>query len=256
MSGLVRAEGRFRARRRAARRRTARPVLAAAVVTTVVGGGAWAATSSPLLRLDSVVVHGVTLDSTSRLSVADVEEAAAAPIGRSLLQVHPGRIQAHVAALPPVAKVQVRRLWPHRLEIDVVERTPVAVVTSSGELTMVDHTGVAFAAVSPGSGTAHLLDLRLGAPLPIGGPPDSPGAVEAHAGLSVWQSLPSALRVQVPWVSAASANGVSFGLPRGVTVVWGSPTQTADKLAALTALLRHRATTYDVSTPSFAVTSG
>ena len=55
-------------------------------------------------------------------------------------------------------------------------------------------------------------------------------------------------------MGADSADDVTFRLARGATVVWGSAADGADKLAALAALLRRPATTYDVSTPGIAVT--
>lgn len=256
MSGLVRAERRFRARRRAERRRTARPLVVAAALATLVAALVWTAYASPLLRLDRVVVRGVTVDSTSRLTVAQVLAAADVPVGRSLVQVAPGPIQARVAALPPVAAVTVRRLWPHRLEIDVRERIPVAMAQAAVGVALVDATGVAFATQAVAPTSQPLLDLRLASPLEPGASPGDPAAAQARAALAVWRSLPGSWRRQVRWVGASSADDVSFGLARGATVVWGSPGQTADKLTTLTALLRHAARTYDVSTPAFAVTSG
>lgn len=232
-------------------------MLIAASATTLAAAGSWAALSSPLLRLDSVVVHGVSNDSTSRLTVQQVLVAADAPLGRSLLRVQPGQVREHVAALPAIARVQVRRLWPHRLEIDVVERTPVAAVaTATGAVTMVDGSGVPFATVPTAPADLHLLDLRLGAPVSVGAPGNAPGDTDAGAALAVWRSLPSPLRAQVQWISATTPDAVSFGLSQNATVVWGSAGQTAAKITALTVLLQHRAKTYDVSTPSFAVTSG
>jgi len=232
-------------------------MLIAASATTLLAGGSWAALSSPLLSLDSVVVHGVSSNATSSLTVPQVLAAADAPLGRSLLRVQPGQVREHVAALPAVARVQVRRLWPHRLEIDVVERTPVAAVaTATGAVTVVDRSGVPYATLPAPPSALHLLDLRLGAPVSVGAPAGGPGAADAGAALAVWSSLPGQLRGELQWISATTPNSVSFGLPHNATVVWGSAGQTAAKITALTALLQHRAKTYDVSTPSFAVTSG
>lgn len=260
MSGLVRAERRFAARRRADRRRAAVPLLVAAIVTTVVGVTTWVALASPVLRLQSVVVRGLSVNVTSRLAgltERDILAAARAPLGRSLVQVSPGQIRSRVAALAPVADVRVRRLWPHRLEIDVVERVPVAAVaaSSTGAVTLVDGDGVPFAVQAAAPVTPKLLDLRVAAPLSPGDDKQSPGAAQARAAIAVWQGLPTALRRQVGWVSANSADDVSFGLPGGRTVVWGSPSQRGDKLAVLALLLHAKAHVYDVSTPAVAVTS-
>jgi cell division protein FtsQ len=253
VSGLVRAESLVRARWRARRRRTARPLLAAAIVTTVVGGAIWLGYASPLLRLDTVSVKG-----TSRLSAGDVLAAARVRTGRSLLAVPAEEIRRRVARLAPVASVRVTRAWPHGLVIDVTERTPVATVASGagpdGAVVLLDAQGVAFAAAplssttrSAGSG-GGLVDLRVAAPA-LGA--TTPAAVAA---LRVWAGLPPAVRDEVRWMSADAADDVSFSLARGATVVWGSADDGADKLAVLVSLLRRPAATYDVSTPSIAVT--
>jgi len=241
VSGLVRAEKLFRARRRASRRRTARPLLLVAVAVTVLGAAAWAALYSPLLRLTSV-----TVDGTSRLTSAQVVAAADAPIGASMLRASPSAIRRRVERLAPVATATVSRDWPHRLVIHVTERTPVAAIGTASGVALVDAAGVAFAtAAAP---PPHLLDLRVGAAIP------GPGLADARAGLEVWNRLPTTLRRQVKWVDAASTDAVSFELARGATVVWGSPADNGAKLAVLATLLRTRARVYDVSTPAIAVT--
>jgi len=252
MSGLVRAESLFRARRRARVRRTARPLLAAAVVTTVVGAAIWLGYSSPLLRLTTVSVKG-----TSRLTASEVLAAAHVRTGGSLLAVSADSVRRRVQALAPVADVQIRRDWPHRLVIDVTERRPVAAVTSGGgadaAVVLLDAHGVAFADTEAGSAptagtTAPLLDLRVSPPALGASTP------AATAALRVWTALPSGVRNEIQWVSADSGDDVTFRLLRGATVVWGSAADGSDKLAALAALLRRPAATYDVSTPGIAVT--
>lgn len=240
MSGLVRAEPLFRARRQAQRRRATRNGVAVATATTVVGGAVWVALYSPVLRTTDVTVEG-----TSRLPAAQVLAAAHVPLGGSLLQVPTGRIRARVAALPPVASVRIRRTWPHRVTIDVTERVPVAsVATPTGQL-LVDREGMPFAADATGPA---LLDLRV--PDPVVGHVDP----AASAALDVYEALPPAVAADVRWVAAASPDGVSFGLRSGATVRWGSPGATQQKLAVLVALMRTHARVYDVSTPDVPVT--
>lgn len=245
MSGLVRAESLFRARRRERRLRTARPLLALAIVTTLVGAAVWTGYSSPVLRLTSVTVKG-----TSRLSTAQVLAAAGVRTGGPLLEVPVGSVRQRVSRLAAVARVRVDRDWPHRLVIDVTERTPVAAVTSGGgtgrEVMLLDGAGVAFAVAS--SIPDGLLELRI--PLPETGSASAAGA----AALRVWEGLPAAVRREVRWMSASSPDAVSFRLARGATVVWGSAADGTDKLSVLAALMRAPATVYDVSTPSVAVT--
>lgn len=243
MSGLVRAESLFRARRRQVeRRRVAMPLLVLACLTTIGGGSVWAALYSPLLRLDTVEVVG-----TGRLTPSQVLTAARVRLHGSLVTVATGRVQRDVAALPAVASVAVRRSWPHTLVIRVVERQPVAVVgTRDGAAELLDAGGTAFAVVTGAPG--GLLDLRV-APPALGR-----SAPAAAAALSVWQALPAGLRGAVRSVAAATPDAVVLDLRSGAEVVWGSPGDTAAKVTALAGLARQRARVYDVSTPAVPVT--
>jgi len=245
VSGLVRAESLFRARRRARRLRSARPALLLAIVTTLVGGVVWVGYASPLMRLSSITVKG-----TSRLSTAQVLAAAGVRAGVPLVEVPVGDVRRRVASLTPVARVRVDRDWPNRLVIRVTERRPVATVSAGGDagrgVVLLDSAGVAFAA-DPTVPTG-LLDLRI--PPPALGDTSSAGA----AALRVWDQLPPDVRREIRWMRADTPDAVSFELARGSTVVWGSATDSGEKLSVLAALMRSRASVYDVSTPSVAVT--
>jgi cell division protein FtsQ len=246
VSSVLRAEGLFRARRNARRRqvlhrRFVRPAVVLAVAVTLAGGVVWAAWSSPLLAVQTVTVKG-----TSRLSAAEILAAAQVPVGRSLLRVDPGRIRARVAALAAVRAVTVDRDWPHRLVITVTERQPVAAVRIGGAAELVDATGVAFATADPAP--PGLLPLVLGAAVPGAGDED------ARAALAVWAELPAALRGAVRSIAAPSPSDVTLRLTGRRTVIWGDPGESARKLVVLRALMRERASTYDVSTPDVPVT--
>lgn len=247
MTAVLRAERAFRDRRRARRqqvlrRRVLRPAVVLAVAVTLGGGAVWAAWSSPLLAVRTIIVKG-----TSRLSVADVLAAARVPIGRSLLRLDPGTIRARVAALPAVRSVTVDRDWPHRLVITVTERSPVAAVATTGGVELVDAAGVAFA--TQAQPPAGLLPLELGAAVP------GPGDADAQAALAVWAELPQPLRRNVSGISAPSPVDVTIHLAGRRTVVWGDPGEAARKLVVLRALMLTKASRYDVSTPDVPTTT-
>jgi cell division protein FtsQ len=243
---VLSAEQRFRAHRRAARRRAVRPALLVAAVLTALAAAGWAAAYSPLLRVTSVTVEG-----TSRLTVAQVTAAARIPHDVSLLLLRSASVRRRVAALPAVAAVAVERDWPHRVLIRVIERVPVAAVsTTNGRVVLLDRTGFAFAVSGPGN---------PGLPsLHVSGPPPAVGAADetATAGVRVWLELPGALRRQVLAIDAVSPDDVSLQLTGRRVVVWGSADQSATKATVLNALLARRAHVYDVSTPAVAVTHG
>jgi cell division protein FtsQ len=77
-----------------------------------------------------------------------------------------------------------------------------------------------------------------------------------RAAVIVLTQLPRALRGLVEWVTAPSANEVTFRLWGGITVFWGGPAQNSTKAAELLVLMRTHARYYDVSDPATAVTQG
>ena len=240
-SVVVGAQQRFRARRRAGRRRLLRPlILLAATAVTVVALG-WAALNSSLFA-----VRTVTVDGTSRLSVAQVLAAADVPRGASLFRLDPGLVQRRVAQIPAVAQVQVQRHWPHALVIRITERSAAAVVESGDQVVLLDATGVAFARQS--SAPAGLVPVQVGAPVP------GPGDVDARAAMQVLAALPAGVRSRVLTVHAPSPVDVSLDLRGGRTVVWGSAADSTTKAVVLRTLLHRSARVYDVSTPSVVVT--
>ncbi|MDQ1705024.1 MAG: cell division protein FtsQ [Frankiaceae bacterium] len=231
----------LRSRRSPGRRRRFRPlIVVAALVGTVVGLG-WVALHSSLFAVRTVTVEG-----TSRLSAGQVLAVARVVRGGSLFGLDPTAVERRVARLPAVAHVEVRRRWPHGVNIRVVERTAVGAVASAGEFVLLDATGVAFdhAQVAP----PGLVTVQLGAAVP------GPGDSDARAAMQVLGSLPLGVRHRVLAVHAPSPLEVSLDLRDGRSVLWGSAAQSATKAAVLQTLLHRRAQVYDVSTPSIVVT--
>jgi cell division protein FtsQ len=236
-SVVVNAQRRFEARRRRV------PgwllVLTGAVVAVVVG--TWLALNSSL-----VDVREVTVEGTSRLTTGQVLAAAHVTGGDSLFRVDSAAVERRVEQLKPVDSATVTRQWPHGIVIRVVERRAVAVVTSGADPMLLDLEGVAFAPA--GADAASLVDVQVGAPVPGAGEP------AARAAMRVFATLPDRLRQQVHGVQAPSTTNVRLQLRDGRTIVWGSPTDNATKVAVLRSLLRRSARVYDVSTPDVVVT--
>ena len=238
---IVRAQQRFRARRRTGSRRAMRRALAVTVVVGLLGLGGWLLANSSLVALRYVTVEG-----TSRLTVAEVLAAANVQEGSSLLRIDTTAIARRVDRLAPVARALVTRKWPHGLIIRVTERTAVAVAIAPDGADLLDASGVAFAPVtSPPPGLLH---VDVSAPVP------GAGSQAAQAGMQVLGELPTGLRHSVLTVQAPSPDDVTIHLKDGRTVVWGSPEDATTKAAVLRVLLRKSARVYDVSTPSVAVT--
>jgi cell division protein FtsQ len=207
---------------------------------------AWVLWGSPLLAVRTVQVDGV-----ATLPAEQVRETAGVDEGTPLLRVDVTAVQERVAQLPQVDSVEVTRGWPSTVVITVVERTPVAVVGTPGRRSLVDARGVLFDTIT-GDAPEGVVPLEVADP----GPDDAP----TMAALGALTALPDDVRGQVAGAAATSAEDVSLTLEDGTTVRWGTPEQTDEKAAALTAVLDQIASgalepagTIDVSTPDAVV---
>lgn len=113
---VQRAEGRKRLRR-----------LTTVGIAAGVVALAWAVTQSPVLDVDVIAVSGA-----EHSGVEAVVAASGVERGTPLTSIRVDSVERAVSALPWVATADVHRDWPGRLVIDVVERTPIAVVTAAG----------------------------------------------------------------------------------------------------------------------------
>lgn len=96
-------------------------VLVAIVV--VLAGGGIALYYSNLFTIDGVAVKGV-----SHLTSQDMQQLAGVPDGTTLLRVDTSSIKQSLLKDAWVKDVAVHRVFPHTLELDVTERSIMAVV--------------------------------------------------------------------------------------------------------------------------------
>ncbi|WP_214369445.1 cell division protein FtsQ/DivIB [Pseudonocardia sp. H11422] len=190
-------------------------------------------------------VEQVEVTGALTLPVPDVLAAAAVEPGSPLAGVDVVAVADRVAALPGVARADIRRNWPHTVTIAVTERVAMALAGTTQGLFLVDGTGVAFRPapeVPP-----PLPRLVVGS---VG--PDDP---ETTAALGVLAALPEPVRTQVQTVDVAgpaAAGGspsLTLGLTDGRQVRWGSPDRSDRKAAVLVPLLTQEGAVYDVASP-------
>ena len=226
---------RFMARARQRRLRAAMPWAVTLGVLLVVGGLAWLVYGTSVLGVRDVHVVG-----TDSLTPAQVEEAAAVPAAEPLARVDLDAVRDRVQALPAVERAVVSRGWPSAIEVQVVERTPVAAVPVGEQYALIDAEGVAFRTVA--KRPAGLPVAKLTAP----GPAD----VNTRSALVVLSSLTAELRDQLVSISVPAPAQVSLGLRRNRTIVWGDDTESEKKAQVATALLERKGDTIDVSAPT------
>lgn len=218
-------ERRVELQRSSGRRRLRLLVAGLCVVATL--GGAVAVLHSPIVR----VRH---LDLTGAVQVTKAEVAAAAGVGPStpMVDVNVGRATESLDALPWVSRAVVHRDWPGTLDVSLVERVPVAQVsTGGGRWGEVDVTGRVLAT----SDAAFLGLVKLEG----FGKAGAPGSVlsAAGSGLRVAADMPGPVRTRVTSMVSESGGDVSLTLARGGNVELGSPTEISAKMESLSTML-------------------
>jgi cell division protein FtsQ len=205
-------------------------VLVGITAVVAVGCGGWAATGSPLLDVDQVVVDG-----SAHTPTADVVAAAHLRRGRPMVDVDVGGAQRGVERLPWVASADVRRQWPGRVRIVVTERTPVAVTGSAvGANALVDASGRILDKVEEAPpGLAVLSGLAPAGPVGSVLEPDG------IAALSVALALPAELRDRTTGVAPTmgTTGEVELRLAPEGTIRLGLPDHLDAKFAAIRAVL-------------------
>lgn len=228
--GRLRMDPRIRERRVAVKRdegrRRLRVVMALGGLVAAVGA-AYGVTRSPLLDVDRVLVNGAVS------TPADMVSRTGGLDGRpQLADVEPADVALALERLPWVEKASVVRHWPSTVQIDLIERLPIATIPAeAGGWALVDRTG-------------RVLAIQEGVPPElaqvIAPPAPAPGRIvhpAAQAGLSVVEALPAALSQTLETVTVAEDGTIRLGLKATPSVQFGPAEQVRPKLVALTTLL-------------------
>lgn len=220
-------------RRRERRRRQLRRIGIGALVLALVVGLVWLVFVSPVLAAKEVRVTG-----TSLLSTEQVASAAKVPLGTPLASFRAQPVADRVAELPEVGSVKVRARWPNTVVLEVTERTPAVQRVVNGQYTLIDAKGIVFHTQPEPGKDLVLVETPL---------PDQRLLGDLA---TVAQSLSPALRSRVVKITAKSPDTITLHLTKGQQVVWGSVAESETKSQVATALLRVKATVYDVSSPA------
>ncbi|MBD0708506.1 MULTISPECIES: cell division protein FtsQ/DivIB [unclassified Streptomyces] len=228
-----------------------RTLLIALGVLVLVAGGIWALYGSSWFR-----VEGVKTSGTSVLTPAEVEKAAAVPVGAPLVSVDTDAIGARLrSALPRIESVDVVRSWPHGIGLKVTERQPVLLLEKGGKFIEVDATGMRFATVATAPKGVPRLVLDTSA---------SPSLRRFDAdrlmseAVRVRGELPPEIARDTRVVRVTSYDSVTLELTKGRTVYWGSGEHGPVKARVLVALMKAtpKAGHFDVSAPTAPASSG
>lgn len=212
-----------------------------AIVVPILAALGWLLWFSPWFAVAQVqVTVSSAPDIAGPLSADEVRAVAQVETGTPLLRVDTDAIEERVAALPQVESAAVSRSWPDAIIIDVVRRTPVALVVSAGGYDVVDASGAVIRTV-PG--------IEEGVPV-VRASGDGVAAAVAVA-----RELPEEIRRRVVGIEASTRNDVTLLLKNGSEVMWGSAEEADFKAEVLLVLLKVDARYYDVSSPGVPATS-
>jgi cell division protein FtsQ len=163
--------------------------------------------ASSAFSVREVVVRG-----TRALDPDTVVRAAGLGPGIPLSAVDPGRVRQHLLRVARVWEAWVEVRWPHRVEVRVQERTPVAVLRlADGAEAVVDGEAVVLE-----RGGAPGLPVVLGPALPwvqLGEPVPAAGVVRLVAELA---DLPDPDRSQVRWARWLDPGDYTVGTREGL----------------------------------------
>jgi cell division protein FtsQ len=218
-------------------------VFVAALVLGVLGTSAWVLFGSRLLVVRHVEVTGAHLVPKSR-----VVDATGVRLGGSMIDLDTGTVADRVAGIQQVESVRVERHWPTTLRIEVRERVPAVVAVRGRRYYQIDRFGVTVLATS--TRPRGLPELTVAAP--------ATGDPATVAAMAVWRGLPAAFRGRLSAIGATDPEAVTLRLKSGISVVWGAPERTTEKLRLVDALARtaagRSAHTIDVSSPEVVTT--
>jgi cell division protein FtsQ len=230
----------------------------AAAAAALVGLGALALHTRTFL-LKYLVVTGAR-----QLSAAEVEADLALSPGVYTWQLRPWVLTRALSHDPLIAKARVRLVWPDRLEVEVTERLPVALLLDGQTAWEVDAAQRLLRALPDQDGTTAVTVPGLGVRLPVivGLHLPAPAAGEVLSlpvlarALAVAQSLGGTVGRDIAEVTVAGDGSVGVLTAQGVPVAYGdgsdAPVKTRTLLGILAAARAQgvRLASCDVSAPA------
>lgn len=181
----------------------------------LIAAAGWLLGWSPYLRIESITVRGV-----QHVSASEVVATSGVRVGDPLARVTSQRIERSLQSVSRIESVRVERQWPHRLQILITERTPLARV---GER-VVDRYGVVFALTSDEVQPAMRLEFS------------KPTRERFVEWFDIYQALPISVRQSISTVRSSTADDITF-MTETCTIIWGSAEQTPLKISVLEKLL-------------------
>jgi cell division protein FtsQ len=248
--GDIRRDDRAQRLKKSYRRHAAALFAIVAILVVALVGGVVVYNSS-LFSIDNVEVKGV-----EHLTSSEMAQLANVPEGSTLLRVDTGSIESRLEQNAWVKSASVKRKFPHTLEIDVTERSVLAVVeipTQSKTSTknwaistdnvwlmpIPDENSEAGQATSPqiyadAASVVHIVDVPSSTAATIGAACDDDNVNNA---LSILSGMTTELAGRVTKISASGSAETTLTLDSGVEVAFGKAERIRDKERVVLAIL-------------------
>ncbi len=231
-----------------------------AVALLVVGFAVWAVFFSAIFSARNIDVQG-----NKQVSDQDVLDAAAIPTDVPLLRLPLQQIADRIEQLDAVSTATVVRDWPDGVQVTVTERTPVAQVALAQGYGLIGSDGFLYRTESSAIRSLPVIDHGWATPVDGSSVTDVQGTDvqdtdvqdtdvqdtddTMRAAVTVASSLPHSVRSDVALINADDPYGIELTMRNGAVVEWGSAASGLEKGQVLALLLRHPATTYNVTAP-------
>ncbi|HWE34002.1 MAG TPA: FtsQ-type POTRA domain-containing protein [Solirubrobacteraceae bacterium] len=202
-----------------------RALIALVVIAALLGGGWLWFRDSSLVAVKRVTVTGASGPDAGAIRRALV----AAAQDMTTLDVSIGQLRTAVAPYPVVKNLEVSTQFPHRMRIQVIEQTPVAVVSVGGATIAVASDGTLLHDFSGASALPRI-------PLAV-----TPGGTRltgaARGAVSLLAAAPYQLLPHLAQVTTTAAHGLTVQVRNGPALYFGAATELAAKWTAAAAVL-------------------
>ena len=228
-------------------------VALAVLVLVAVGLTTWLAFFTDTCEIRNVLITG-----NRKLAVDYVRQLSGVDSYRNLLTLPVGRVARNLELEPWVKEARVGRRLLNTVTIDVIERSPMALLDTGGSWFLLDGTGFVIAGVSA--------DQFPGLPRIHGGDTPPPRIAERITDkeiadcVTVMSSMPAGLRKTLTLGNPFDGRGQVFATSMGFNIIYGEAMELREKNEVLEAIIsevhkNNRSIAYvDVRVPGSPVT--
>ena len=193
--------------------------------------GAIALPLLPHFRVEQVIVHRESSSAAEALTRAT---QLAQVVGHNIFLVNSQRVAEEIAAIPSVRHARVTPRLPNVVEIEIVERVPIATWQTAAGTFLVDDQGVLLADTSAATPPPDLFPVKdtTGRELRVGDRIDQRSLLAAR---ELTKAMPEA-GVQVR-DAEVGPTGLTFTADTGWRIIVGPPVELNSKLANLASVV-------------------